>query len=148
MAQAEAIYSLYEHVLSQRLGFATERDDGAISASVGMLQLIFPVHDDDPEYLQMLTIVPSEQISLDRATMTAICLDATRDVKVAKATLDEDGDLIFAIEMIVASPDALPTEDHLAAVLPRAITLLTGIIRRVFQDMEFHSLTAGLDDGN
>lgn len=67
----------------------------------------------------------------------------TRAKKVIKVTLDEDGGIWFTVEMIVAGQHRVPDAEHLAQVLPRAISQLADAVAAVLTAIQLEQMVAG-----
>jgi hypothetical protein len=137
----------YQAVLTERLGLVAEvDDDGSILATVcGARLVVENTAPDDPEYMSIGVAIPlpagcgSAPIDL----LATRCTASRKSVKVYRA----DDRVIVTVEMFVAGTCLLPTSEHLAAVLPRALGSLLAAIEEVVETIQLESsLQYGIDD--
>lgn len=152
MAELERLSERYRRVLQDQLGISVRMvDEATLAFEVAEVNLLLFLEDRDPEYLHLVAMFPPPEQELERVELLQLCTQVTHEAKVAKVILDEEGDLVVSAEMIVASADCLPTAEHLAAVLPRAITAIFNAINKVSMSLELLGISRAVydeDDGS
>ena len=143
MTDISRIADAYIEVLSNRMGLSAHQRDNVVIVELqpGLKGMIL-LHESDPEYLHLVVGFRASERDASVEELKRICAGRTEKSKVVKVIVDEDGDLRFSAEMLVAAPDCIPTTDHLQAVLPRTITMMRENIRRTLTEIEFTQLTA------
>ena len=143
MTSIARINEVYTEVLNNRMGLDTqvEGDRIAFQPFEGVTCVI-TTYANDPEYLQLWTMLPGLEPALARDTVTSICIATSQKMKGVKCIVDDDGHLVFSVEMLVAAPDCLPTAEHLQGVLPRSLSMLLAGIRQTLTDLQFAQITA------
>lgn len=141
MVSVERIAQRYVGVCGDRLGMPArfDPDDGVVVFEAhGATWLLFP-SAGDPEYLRLMLpnfyrVTPEEP--LGELAMLRVCQQVTTRCKGAKVLLDPNGGLSTSVEMLVAPPDCLPTEEQLVAVLPRAMHMALTAARRAYEEVQ------------
>jgi hypothetical protein len=126
MATKERIAKVYLDTIQGRLGLDAAFDGEAVRLTLPPgSPAVIELYENDPEYLRVVTIVPSVGQELAKEQIQSLCATETLKLKGAKAVVDDDRDLILAVEMVVAGAGCLPDPGHLQDVLPRALGMLT-----------------------
>lgn len=142
MANIDRLAAVYEDALVTRLGVSMRRANPR-TILIEQEPLTFGLGLDaaDPEYLYMFCPI-SAPSQVDLEMLRGICLRTTREKKVVKVTLDDDGDLRFTVEMLIAGHDRLPDAEHLAQILRRAIHMIGAAVSSVLTAIRFESVIA------
>lgn len=147
MSVVERLADLYIAVLTERMGLAAEaRQDVVLFRPLGDLKVLVQLYESDPGYLQLIARYAPFNPPVDRAAMLGLCNGATGKTKGAKAVLQDDGSVNYTVEMLVAGPGCLPDPSHLTAVLPRAVSMLTSVIREVQTGVTLSRMEQDLDE--
>jgi hypothetical protein len=149
MSKNTVLAQMYREVLHDRMGLDVTlcRRSIAVDLAEGLHAQVV-MYDNDPGYLQLVATFEGSEIEVSREELAAICARVTQKMKVAKAFVDSDGDLLFSIEMLVAASGCLPTADHLASVLPRAAGILVESINAALTEIRFARITDELSTGS
>lgn len=141
----EALKDRYLHTLTNELGLSVVAHDDRVIAfetpdGIGYRIVLY---DRDPEYLELIGLCEGQE--LERLTALELTNELTRAQKGAKLTLTDEGTVMIAVECIVAPPDRLPTVETLAAVLPRACSMIRSAARRFLEQYQFAVIEANFD---
>jgi hypothetical protein len=129
MASLDRLSATYQDALQNRLGIEVHRSSkDTLTFTQGALDMTVDLFPNDPEFLRLFV---REQLppELDLETCHQMCSRVTRQIKVAKITI-EDAHVLGAVEMFVAGTSQLPQVEQLTAVLPRAIRVLEAAMTR------------------
>lgn len=149
MAELERLVERYRLVLVDDMGLTVRSvDEGTLAFEAGGLNLLLFLEDRDPEYLHLVAMFPPPEQELEFSELARMCTQATKEAKVAKVVVDEDGDLIVSAEMIVAGTDLVPSHEHLAAVLPRAISAVFNAVNKISMSLELIGISRAVYDGD
>jgi hypothetical protein len=148
MAELERLVARYRDVLADDMGLTVRSvDESTLAFEAGGLNLLLFLEERDPEYLHLVAMFPPPEQELDLTELTRMCNQATKEAKVAKVVVDEDGDLIVSAEMIVAGTDLVPSARLLAAVLPRAISAVFNAVNKISMSLELLGISRAIYDG-
>jgi hypothetical protein len=148
MAQLDRLVHRYLGVLNDLMGLDAEPvDEGSLAFEVGGLNLLLFLEERDPEFLQVVAVFPPPEQDLEPEEFVRICMEVSREAKVAKVVLDEEGDLFIQAEMIVAGPDLMPSADLLAAVLPRTVSTIFHALNRLSTALELAGISRATSAG-
>lgn len=147
MAELDHLVQRYRDVLSEDMGFTVRTvDESTLAFEAGGLNLLLFLEDRDPEYLHLVAMFPPPEQDLELGELARMCNQATKEAKVAKVVVDDDGDLIVSAEMVVAGTDLLPSANHLAAVLPRAISAVFNAVNKISMSLELIGISRAVYD--
>lgn len=142
MTTLDRLAATYSSVLENQLGLDTARPQAdLISFRALGLTFLVVLHADDPELLT-LRCPFSATAEFDHADLIDICHAVTRQMRGAHVTTDDDGRWAASVEMLVAGTDQLPQADHLAAVLPRALRIVSTAARTTLLRIHFQQIVA------
>ena len=148
MAELARLVERYRKVLAEQMGVTVRSvDEATLAFEAGGLNLLLFCEERDPEYLHLVAMFPPPEQDLDHAELCRMCTQVTKEAKVAKVVIDEEGDIIVSAEMIVAGTDLLPSEAHLAAVLPRAISAVYNAVNKTSMALELIGISRAVYDG-
>ncbi len=149
MAELERLVARYRKVLATDMGLTVRTvDDATLAFEAGGLNMLIFLEERDPEYLHLVAMFPPPEQDLESGELALICNQATKEAKVAKVVLDEDGDLIVSAEMIVAGTDLIPSRKQLAAVLPRAMSAVFNAVSKVSMSLELMGISRAVYEGD
>ncbi len=148
MAELDRLVARYREVLTEDLGVSPRAVDEATLAfeAAGLNMLLF-LEERDPEYLHLVAMFPPPEQEVEHAELVRLCNQVTREAKVAKVVLDEEGDLIVSAEMIVAGTDLVPSRAQLTAVLPRATAAVFNAVNKISTSLELLGIARAVYDG-
>ena len=149
MAELDRLVERYRAVLTDQMGINVRTvDESTLAFEAGTLNLLLFCEERDPEYLHLVAMFPPPEQDLEPGEMARMCNQVTREAKVAKVVVDEDGDLIVSAEMIVAGTDLVPSAAHLAAVLPRAISAVFNAVNKISMSLELIGISRAVYEGD
>lgn len=149
MAELQRLVERYRDVLVEEMGITVRSvDDATLAFEAGGLNLLLFLEESDPEYLHLVAVFPPPEQELDLGELAKMCTQVTKEAKVAKVVLDEDGDIIVSAEIIVAGADLMPSSSHIAAVLPRAITAVFNAVSKTSMSLELIGISRAVYDGS
>jgi hypothetical protein len=137
----------YMEALQDRLGLdAVAESDHHISISKaeGVYHLLLDA-DHDPEFLGMLVSVPRPEGDLSDDDLCRLANVANAAHKGAYVTIRDEGRIVIEVGMLVAAPNCLPTADHLAGVLPRAMSMIRATAGRFGMEVSVHEMERQLN---
>ncbi len=149
MAELERLVARYRDVLTEEMGLTVRTvDDSTLAFEAGTLNLLLFLEDRDPEYLHLVAMFPPPEPELEAAELALLCNQVTKEAKVAKVVVDDDGDLIVSAEMILAGTDLVPSRALIAAVLPRAISAVFNAVNKMSMSLELIGISRAVYDGD
>jgi len=148
MAEIEQLVARYRDVITRDMGYAVRTvDESTLAFEVSGLNMLLFCEERDPEYLHLVAMFPPPEQEIEAGELAQLCNQVTKEAKVAKVVLDEDGDLIVSAEMIVAGTDLMPTPEQVAAVLPRAISAVFNAVNKISMALELLGISRAVYDG-
>jgi len=148
MAELERLVARYTAVLRDEMGLSVRSvDEATLALETAGLNLLLFLEERDPEYLHLVALFPPPEQEVEPAELSRICNQVTKEAKVAKVVLDEEGDLIVSAEMIVAGTDLMPSSAQLAAILPRTVSAIYNAANKVSMALELHGISRAVYDG-
>ena len=149
MAELELLVARYRKVLTADMGLTVRTVyDATLAFETGGLNMLVFLEERDPGYLHLVAMFPPPEQELEPADLALMCNQATKEAKVAKVVVDDDGDLIVSAEMIVAGTDLIPSRKQLAAVLPRAMSAVFNAVGKVSMSLELMGISRAVYDGD
>lgn len=141
----EALKHRYLHTLTEELGLSVVAHDDRVIVfkTPDGISYRIVLYDRDPEYLELIGLCDGRE--LERHTALELTNELTRAQKGAKLTLTNEGTVMIAVECIVAPPDRLPSIETLAAVLPRACSMICSAAHSFLERCEFAVIVANYD---
>lgn len=137
---------VYAEVID-RMGMESRTQGNAILLQpVEGASFVITVDEGDPEFLRMAVAMGGE-VPVSRLELLEICNAANRKLKSLKCTLDEDGEILFAVENLQAAPDCIPTVEHTLGIVPRLMHTMIAGIERVTNDLKFAVIADQASDG-
>ncbi len=149
MADLERVMTRYREVLTEDLGFTVRTvDESTLAFETAGLNLLLFLEDRDPEYLHLVAMFPPPEQDLEPGELALMCNQVTKETKVAKVVVDDNGGLIVTIELIVAGSDLIPTAQHLRAVLPRAVSAVFNAVNKFSMALELMGISRAVYEGD
>jgi hypothetical protein len=149
MAELQLLVERYRRVLTEEMGITVRSvDDATLAFEAGGLNLLLFCEERDPEYLHLVAMFPPPEQELDHGELCRMATQVTKEAKVAKVVVDEEGDIIVSAEMIVAGTDLVPSAAHIAAVLPRAISAVFNAVNKTSMSLELIGISRAVYDGD
>jgi hypothetical protein len=148
MAQLDRLLDRYLSVLVDQMGVDAEPvDEGSLAFEIGGLNLLLFLEERDPEFLQVVAVFPPPEQDIEPDELARICLQVSREAKVAKVVVDEEGDLFIQAELIVAGPDLMPSAELLAGILPRTVSTIFHALNRLSTALELAGISRATSAG-
>lgn len=140
MTTTDRLAAFYVTVVTDRLGLEAEFNGEVVVVRSKGRPYLIDLDADDPEYLRIST-GGRHGLDLDAATLASLAAVTTDRTKGAKVAVR--GEVVMsAVELVVGLPDCLPAPDMVAAVLPRALSMIDAGVMRFLQDGELAGIAA------
>jgi len=141
------VAALYAEALGERMGLDVEVREKYLVFTVGAdVKVLIHLFANDPEYLRMTATFADFGRDLGTETVDRICAHSTLEKKGVKAVFKPAShELVCAVEMVVSGQGQLPSVDHLAAVLPRAVVMLQTGITDVLTSVQLARISSATD---
>jgi hypothetical protein len=136
----------YVEVFNDKLGVsAVAEQDGDVHATLdnGLRLCVVNTAPSDPEVLRIYT---SFKTDLPKPALDATIATVNRNMVGAKLFAPADDFFVVTVQMVVAGRDCLPTSDHLAAVLPRAISMIISAVAEFNTELTLLGITEATEN--